>query len=334
MVMNSKRIISLFSIIALVIFLFAVPTLISNYYWLSVLSLVLINILLVSSVRTVILIGHLSLGQVGFAAVGAYGAALLAMEAGLPFWAALISGGLMAGLLAMALGYPFLKVKGMYFAILTLLAAESIRNVAFFWASLTGGFLGLTNIPVPEPIVIAGRVLMDFSRVDNYIYIVLAVVLVSLFILYKLEHSHLNTRWSAIRDSEELARSSGINVSWYKILNFAIAGFFAGISGALFAFFQHNISADAVSRFGALTSMYMLIYLVVGGERKFAGPILGTFFIMLFSEFTRPFKEYQLMLIGTFTVVFVIFIPEGLTSLPGMLKLLYRKTFKTKVIKG
>jgi len=332
--MNKKRLINLFGIVALVIVLFASPSLINNHYWLSVLALVIINILLVSSIRTVTLIGHLSLCQVGFAAVGAYGAALLVMEMGLSFWVALIIASLMAGLLAMALGYPFLKVKGMYFAILTLLASESIRNTIFFWTDLTEGPKGLTGIPAPEPIVIGGRVLMDFYIVDNYLYIILVVVLISLFILYKLEHSHLNTRWSAIKDSEALARSAGINVSWYKVLNFAIAGFFAGITGALFAFFQHNLSADIGSRFGALTSMYMLVYLVVGGESKFAGPILGTLFMMLVAELARPFKEYQVMLVGALTIVFVIFIPDGLYGLPRMLKLLFSKKLKTKAIKG
>ena len=101
--------------------------------------------------RSVTLINEISLGHVGFAIIGAYSQALLVMKAGLPFWPALILSGLLAAVIALLLGHPFLKVKGIYFSILTLLTAETFRLVVYYWTSLTGGSLGLVGVPAPEP---------------------------------------------------------------------------------------------------------------------------------------------------------------------------------------
>jgi len=333
--MNRNRLIDISSIAALVIILFLVPVLIKNVYWVSVLALVGINILLASSLRTIKLLDHISLGHVGFTLIGAYGSALLVMKVGLPFWAALVIAGLMAGVLALALGYPFLKVKGMYFAILTLLTAETLRLVAYHWKSLTGGTYGLTHIPPPNPLTIPGVGTISFDAVHSYYYIILVVVLLSLFIIYKLEHSHVSFKWQAIRDADNLAQSVGINVAWYKMVNFAIACFFAGIAGALFAHYQHNLSADFTSRFGVWTSLYLLVYIVVGGEHKFAGPIIGTLIITLVSEFARPLGEYQPMIIGALAIFVVLLLPGGIIGLPNRFKLWYRKLLKqTRRVQG
>src|SRR4030042_1656360 len=105
---------------AVVIVVFMMPQLLSgNLYWLTVLGLLAINILLVSSLRSMTLINEISLGQVGFAIIGAYTHATLMMKGGLPFWPSLIISGLFAALISLLLAYPFLKVRGIYFSILT-----------------------------------------------------------------------------------------------------------------------------------------------------------------------------------------------------------------------
>ncbi len=105
--------------------------------------------LMVSSLRSVTLINEISLGQVGFAVIGAYTHATLMMKAGFSFWPALILSGLLSAFIALLLAYPFLKVRGIYFSILTLLTAETFRLVAYYWTSLTGGTLGLAGVPGP-----------------------------------------------------------------------------------------------------------------------------------------------------------------------------------------
>lgn len=309
--------------IMVLIFIFLIPLLIKSTYWLSILVLVLINILLTSSLRIMTLLGNISLGHVGFSLIGAYGSALLSVRLGMPFWATLLIAGFMSGAVGLILGYPFLRIKGIYFSILTLLTAESLRLITFYWRSFTGGQMGLMKIPVPNPIPVPVVGIVRFDLIQNYYYLTFIIVILALFIIYKLEHSYLSCKWGAIKDADNLAQSVGINVIYYKIINFAIACFFAGIAGALFAHYQQMLSADFSSRFGVMASIYLLIYMVVGGENSFAGPIIGTIVVMLFTEFIRPLGQYQPMVIGFIVIFVVLFIPMGLSSVPDRLKILY-----------
>ena len=319
--MIKNKIIKTSSLAAIVILLFLLPTILSgNQYYLSVLTLLIINILLVSSLRSVTLIDQISLGQIGFALIGAYSSALLMMKAHLPFWPAMVISGLIAATVAFVLGYPFLKVKGIYFSILTLLTAETIRLVAFYWTDFTGGTQGLIGIPSPEPMTLPFLGIVKFNTINNYYYIVLFVVLLCLLITYLIERSHINFKWRAIKDADELANSVGINVMWYKIVNFTIASFFAGISGSLFAHFQHNLSVDINSRFAVTTSIYLLVYMVVGGLKSFSGPIIGTAILVFLAEISRPMQAYQPIIIGIIAILVVLFMPYGLTGIPSQVR--------------
>jgi branched-chain amino acid transport system permease protein len=303
--------------VAIVVVVFLMPQLLSgNRYWLTVLGLLAINILMVSSLRSVTLINEISLGQVGFAVVGAYTHAALMMKGGMPFWPSLIISGLLSAFVALLLSYPFLKVKGIYFSILTLLTAETFRLVAYYWTSLTGGSLGLTGIPGPgtHSVPLAGEV--DFERPENYYYIAVGVVMIALLILYYTERAYISFQWRAIKDDNTLAGAVGINVIGYKTVNFVLAAFMAGISGALFASFQHNLSPDTTSRFGVTMSIYLLVYMVVGGKNYFIGPLVGTTVLTLLAENTRSMQEYQPMMTGAIAILVMIFMPMGLVGLP------------------
>ncbi len=315
--MNRNKIVKFSGMAVVVVLVLLLPTILSgNQYLISVASLTVINILLVASLRNIFLTDQISLGQVGFSLIGSYGGALLVMKAGLNFWAALVISGLLAAAVALVLGYPFLKVKGIYFSILTLMTAEAFRLVAYYWRELTGGTLGLVNIPPASPMTLPFIGTIKFDTPVNYYYIVVIVVLICLFIMYLLERSHVNFRWRAIKDADELAMSVGINVIWYKMMNFAIASFFAGVSGVLFAFFQRNLSADFGSRFGVTMSIYLLVYMVVGGQKYFAGPIIGTLVLTIISELVRPLQNYKDMFIGLIAILVMIFMPYGLAGLP------------------
>jgi branched-chain amino acid transport system permease protein len=323
--MNRKLLSNILGIIVLAGVIIMLPIVLKSVYWTSVLIILLINILMVSSLRIIKLLGHISLGHVGFSLVGAYGSALLVMRLGLSFWIALLLGGLMSAGLALALAYPFLRVKGAYFALLTLLTAETFRLTAWHWPSLTGGFWGLLRIPSPNPITIPLIGTITFDNVNTYYYLTAVIVALSLFVLYLLEHSRLGFKWRAIQDTEVLAQSVGINVMWYKALNFAIACFFAGLAGALFAHYQHSLSPDFSARFGVLMSIYLLVYMVVGGDAKFTGPIVGTVVLTIVSELSQELGEYQPMMIGAIAIFFVLLMPEGLIGLPHRVKLWYIK---------
>jgi len=176
---------------------------------------------------------------------------------------------------------------------------------------------------------------ITFDSVNSYYYLTVVIVALSLFVLYRLERSRLGFKWRAIQDTEALAQSVGINVMWYKALNFAIACFFAGIAGALFAHYQHALSPDFSARFGVLMSIYLLVYMVVGGDAKFTGPIVGTVVLTIISEFARELKEYRPMLIGAIAILTMLLMTEGLIGLPNRVKLWYRKLLKgTRKVRG
>lgn len=295
----------------------AAPLAMNNIYWISLFILMAINILLSCSIRLIWLTGQITLGHAGFMLIGAYASALLTMKGAVPFWLAMPAGGLLAGLVAFVLGFPFLRVRGIYFTILTVLTAESFRHLAYNWRAVTGGRTGLLKIPPPDSIRIPGLGAIDFSGSMEYYYLTLAVVLISLLILYLIEKSRFGFTWRAISEAKELAATVGVNVLWYNNINFTLAAFFAGIAGALFAHFQHTISADANSSFGVMTTIYLLVYMSVGGEKRFIGPIIGVLSLTLISELARSLEEYQPMLIGGLAILVVTLMPEGLVGLPG-----------------
>lgn len=314
----SRRLLSWVVCLIIVVLLFAFPSIMHSDYWLSVLISVCIGVLLASSLRTINLIGHLSLGHAGFMLIGAYASALLAKEVGLSFWVTLFIAGLLPAALALMIGYPFLKVKGVYFAILTLLTATTIRLIAWsvHW---TGGQLGLTDIPPPNSIKLPYVGAVEFSQGANYYYLTLLVVLVSLLIMFKVERSELGRRWAAIKSNGDLAESVGMNVIGLKIVVFTVGCFFAGIAGALYAHYWQLLGANATGTFGLLASIYVVLYMIVGGREHFLGPIVGAVVILILAEFSRPLGAYQPVVTAVLALIVVFFLPGGLVSLPSRL---------------
>ncbi len=305
-----------FSVTGIVLLLCLAPLFMKSSYWLHVLSIAGINVILVASLHTIYSTGEISLGTAGFMALGGYGSALLSMKLGVPVWLSMLLGGLMCALLALVLGYPFMRAKGVYFSILTLLSGEILRLTAWYSRGLTGGQVGLSRIPPPGPIRIPWLGTIVFDNKTSYYYLILIVVLICLFILYRLQKSQTGFTWKTIRERDDLAASVGINVLWYKIFAFVVGCFFAGISGTLFAHFMHLLAADASGKFGMFTSIYVLIYMVVGGESKFSGPIIGAVFLTILPEIFRPLAEYRPIIFGALVILIVFLMRGGLVELP------------------
>ena len=184
---------------------------------------------------------------------------------------------------------------------------------------MTGGSLGLTGVPGPgqddrpvrrrRGLQQARQLLLHRHRGDRG---------VALLILYYLERAYISFQWRAIKDDNTLAGAVGINVIGYKMVNFVIAAFMAGLSGAVFASFQHNLSPDSTSRFGVTMSIYLLVYMVVGGKDYFIGPLVGTAVLTLLAEETRSMQQYQPMIIGAIAILVMIFMPMGLVGMPAV----------------
>jgi branched-chain amino acid transport system permease protein len=321
-VVNKRKLTKLSSLSAIIIILFLVPLFIKGPYQLHMLIMAGVAIILASSVRLISSAGLLSLAHGGMMAIGAYTSALLVMKLGISSWAALLLAGIAAGLFALLIGYPFVRLKGLYFALTTVFLNEVINLIIAQWKNLTGGSMGIVAIPRPNPIVIPGLLNIDFSSKVDYYYFILILALVILVILYAFEHSRIGLTWFSIGQAPTVAESIGINVARYQVINFAIGCFFAGIAGA---FYSHYITALTPTSFNMFWSIYIVIYMTVGGMGSFLGPIIGAFLLTLLPESASVLKEYQPYVFAGVLILATFFLPDGLISLPARLKKLFGK---------
>jgi len=325
--MNKRILIWILSCGVLIVFMFFIPFLFRGPYVTHVLIFTLMNIVLASSLRLINLSGQLSLAHGGMMAIGAYTSTLLIMKLGLSSWMALLLGGFFAAVIACLVSFPFTRLRGMYFAIATLFLTAIVVLTAQQWRSLTGGPLGIYNIPRPDPVIIPGILNITFaSRVDFY-YLVLIIMLVSLTILYAIGRSRIGLVFRGIQQSDSLAESVGINTAGFKVLAFSIGCFFPGFMGGFYSQYMSTINPDV---FGFLPTLYILIYMVVGGSEKFAGPIVGAFVLTILPEVMRPLKQFQPFFFAGVLMLVIFLMPEGIVGLPKRSKKVARMLFEKR----
>jgi len=292
----------------LVILALLVPELGGDYY-VHVFALVFTNVILAASLRPSLTCGQLNIGHSAFMSVGAYTSALLAKNLAVPFEISLVCGALLATAVGVVIGYPALRLRGVYFAMVTVAFVEVIRLIAQLWVSLTRGMSGLSGIPKPS---LLGMTLT--TRASQY-YLVVGLACIILLVLWKLEHSRLGLIWKSIGLGDNLAQSLGINIARHKLLAFLLGCFFAGAAGA---FYAHFIRFLFPPEFGFLMATNILVYNYVGGRGHFVGPIVGAIFLSLLSE---PFRgsPYETIFFSIAMLLTILFLPGGLITLPGKL---------------
>jgi branched-chain amino acid transport system permease protein len=278
-------------------------------YYAYLFALVCTNVILAASLRPSLTCGQLNIGHSAFMSIGAYTSALLAKKLGVPFELALLCGAVLAAVVGLGMGYPSLRLRGVYFAMVTVAFVEVVRLIAQIWVPLTRGMSGLSAIPKPS---ILGIVLS--TKTSQY-YLALCLMLVVLLILYKLEYSRLGLIWKSIGMADNLAQSLGVNIATYKLLAFTLGCFFAGVAGA---FYAHFIRFLFPPEFGFLMATNILVYNFVGGRGHFLGPIVGAAFLSLLSE---PFRgsPYETIFFSIAMLLTILFLPGGLITLPGKL---------------
>jgi len=271
-------------------------------YYIHVFALVLINIILAASLRPSLNCGQLNIGHSAFMCVGAYTSALLAKHYALPFELTLLAGALLATVVGLIVGYPALRLRGVYFAMVTVAFVEVIRLIAAIWVPLTRGNSGLSGIPKPN---LLGMTLV--SKSSQY-YLAVGLTVIALFVLWRLERSRLGLTWRSIGLADNLAQSLGVNIAAHKLLAFAVGCFFAGVAGA---FYAHFIRFLFPPEFGFLVATNILVY-------NFVGPIVGATFLSLLSE---PFRgsAYETIFFSIAMLLTILFLPGGLITLPAKL---------------
>ena len=299
--------------LAAFIILAFIPYLISNDYYLHIIILIFINVIYTSTYRFIHRAGQFHFGAHAYIGIGAYTSALLVTRLGFSFWIAMPLAGVIAGLLALVFGYPTLRLKGIYFAIVTWGIGDTLLFLYRRWKTLFGGNDGLPSIPGPDQINIPWYGVIDFSDKRHFFYLALILMLLSLYILSRLERSRFGLIFNGIREADSLSQSVGVNILNYKALAFSVCSGLAAIGGSFYAHYTYYICPKD---FTIHLTLFLAIYMVVGGMGTYWGPIVGVVVLSILGEIFSGYAEYQMVMFSAFMVLALLFFPGGLITLP------------------
>jgi branched-chain amino acid transport system permease protein len=256
-------------------------------------------------------IGQLSIAQAAVAALGAYFAALVSVKLGYTGVWTILAGGLVVGLVCFLIGPLFIRVKGVYFVLLTFCAAQIVNLGLQSWVSLTGGNNGIYGIPKLE---IFGSKIATPSALYAGALVLLAGTVSLIVTLYR---SPVGKIMKSINEDEELCRSLGLNASRWRVAVFALSGMLTGIAGGYYAHYIGYLSPDA---FRFSLAVDLLIINVVGGAGSILGPIVGSVFLVAGLETLRDAQEYRMLAYGVLLVTCTIYFRKGLVGLVDHLR--------------
>ena len=320
--MQNKALIALL-IAAAAAFLIVLPHQLS-FSQQEVLVFLVINVLVVCSYRLLTLTGEWSLAHVVIVGVGAYASALFSKELGIWVPISMVLGAAAAGAIAFVLSFPLFRMKGFYFLIGSFAAGEVIRLCWKKFRYPFGGPKGLKSIPgVPD--ITIGETTIAFWNAANFYYLALVVVAIGLVFLYRIEKSRLGLTFHALHWQDKLAESVGVNAWRTRMTAFVSAAFFAGLAGALQA---HYLTTINPTMFDVESMVYVLIWVIVGGTATFYGPILGVVILTIINEIVLRqlgFDQARPLFLGAILVLSILFLPQGLESLIGKTKGLWKR---------
>ncbi len=291
------------------LFLCLVPVFLKEEYFLHLLIMSGIWSILCMGWVLLLRLGLFSLGQAAFLGIGGYTSAILCLRLSIPFWITLPIAGVFTALLAFFLGIIVLRLKGIYFAVVTFAFGEVVRLIYYNWASFLGGVNGISGIPRPE-----GLLSISFKTKVPYYYLIVILAIIAGIVIYRIDHSRLGRIFRAIGHNSELAQSQGMSPMKHKVICFVAASFFAGIAGSVLAQYYTTIYPDS---FGIWESILVQIKSTVGGVNTvILGPVMGGIVMTVVSELLRGYMAgLEPLFFGVFLILVIFFVPGGLTSL-------------------
>jgi branched-chain amino acid transport system permease protein len=317
------------SIYSFLVFLFILPFFIDDYF------LYLLNIIMIAIIGAVGLniltgiTGLISLGQGAFIGVGAYAAGYISNKFGLNFILVIPIAGFITALVGMVFGIPSLRLKGLYLSIATL-AAQFILEFVFIRAeSITGGVTGLS---------------LDYANffnihLDNdfkFYFFALLLTIILVTAAKNIVRTKIGRAFLSIRDNYIAAEAMGINIFQYKILSFGISSFYAGVAGAMWAYYVTIITPE---HFTIGVSIQYLSMIIIGGLGKILGSIFGAIFITILPEIlrfvadqftsnfpflTQAFASIREAAFGIVIILFLLFEPEGIVRRWNLIKAYFK----------
>ncbi len=266
-------------------------------------------------------IGRINIGQGAYALLGGYVSAVLVSSYGVSFWLSLPLAGLVSALVSVAIGLPILRLRGVYFAMVTLVLTEVARLTALA-LPITHGAKGITSIPAPGAIKLGGLTLLpafDTFTERNAAFYFLAVSLMTLAFaaLYRVVHSRVGSLFLALQQNEDLASSMGLNVPALRILAYAISSFLGGVCGAIFIAIAQSIYP---SSFTVNDSVNFMLYCFLGGLGYVFGPMLGTLVLYFGWDLLFQLGDYQLLVYSGAMILLMLILPNGILSLGKLVR--------------
>ena len=286
------------------------PLLVDSF-WVDIYAEMLIWSLLAASVNLLFgYVGLLSFGQALFFGMGMYGVAIGVAKLGLGFWPAFGLGVVMATAMALVAGALAVRLTWHYFAIITVVFSLIFYFAALSWKPLTGGDDGL-SFTMP-PIVSIGEWELSLTDPTVQYYFIIAIVGICYALMGVILKSPLGSAFRAVKENDHRAALIGLNVYLIRLTAFVIAGFIAGVAGALFAFFGRYASASYMFYH---VSGEAVVWAIIGGAGTLLGPIVGTSLLIILREELSHAWEHYLILVGIIVILVVIFAPKGLGGL-------------------
>jgi branched-chain amino acid transport system permease protein len=261
--------------------------------------------------------GQFCLGIIGFFAIGAYTHAILGANYGISFWLNLPLGGIFAAIIGLVIAFPTLKMSGIYLSLVTLGFSEIVRLVALNWTSLTGGPLGIRGIPTPS--------LFGFTirTPQHFYYVFLGIAIVYMYSTYRVIHSRVGRAWMSIREDQLASQSLGVEIKFYKTLNFMYGAFWAGVIGAAFASYLRFVD----STFFILDEGFnVLSMVIIGGSGTLIGPAAGAIILTYLTEALRELGQWRMVAYALLIIIMMWVRPQGLAGAKD--SILAQRSFK------
>jgi branched-chain amino acid transport system permease protein len=312
------------TVAGLVVLFLALPLSLNEYY-LSILNLILIAV--VGALGLNILVGYtgqISVGHGALMSVGAYTAANLITRLHAPFWLAVPAGGMMAAAIGTVIGVPSLRIKGLYLAIATLAGQLIIEWTINHVPWISGGVQA--SIDVPRPSVLGTQLK---TQTQLYFFLLFFATLATVGTM-NLARSRIGRAFIAIRDQDVAAEIIGIDIFRYKLLSFAVASFYAGVTGVLYTYY---LGVANYEQFQINVSIDYLAMIIIGGLGSVLGSIFGAIFVTMLpiatrwtleslgglifapSELANIIPNLRLVIFGALIIIFLALEPEGLNRL-------------------
>ena len=243
--------------------------------------------------------GQLPFGQAAFYGLGGYGMAMLLTKFQVNFWLSFIAGIGIAALIGLLVGLFCVRLRGIYFSILTLAFGQLIFVVIYKWHDFTGGDDGIQGVFPPE-------FLKDPTA---YYYFIFFIFGLAAFILWRIIHSPFGYTLQAMRENSERTEFLGIPIARYQLIAFVISAAFAGLAGALWAPFYRSVAPSTLMW---IKSGEPVMATILGGAGLFFGPVLGTFLITFIHAYLLGFTHFWPIIMGTLILIVIFLLPGGI----------------------